>query len=160
MDQKYGEFNKQIQKILSGSMLAEGEFSDYYNFIELFHMDQDALLLIVTYCAKMKGDNIGCRYIIQTAKNFAYKKLLTVKAVQNELDDYEKQNKFCNRKNLKTAKNCLRCNSCDILCVPSSLLAAGAGGVEISKYICCACGMIEDRVSLKDIPKLREKFAE
>ena len=88
---KYSDFNKQLQHMLSGRMLAPNEFIEYYNVIELFHMTPEALLLIVSYCVKIKGNNIGVRYITQTAKNFAYKKLLTMKAVEQELDDYTLQ---------------------------------------------------------------------
>ena len=88
---KYDDFNKQLQHMLSGRMLSPNEFIEYYNVIELFHMTPEALLLIISYCVKIKGNNIGVRYITQTAKNFAYKKLLTMKAVERELDEYSLQ---------------------------------------------------------------------
>lgn len=88
---KYDDFNKSMQSLLSGRMISPNEYSEYYNIIELFHMQPEALISITAYCVKLKGNKIGVRYITQTAKNFAYKKILTLKGVDTELAEYELQ---------------------------------------------------------------------
>ncbi|MEG2116908.1 MAG: DnaD domain protein [Clostridia bacterium] len=88
---KYNDFNKEMQHIITGRMISPNEFNEYYNVLELFHMQQEAFILITKYCAAQKGGDINAKYITQTAKNFAAKKLLTVNSVEQELSNYELQ---------------------------------------------------------------------
>lgn len=88
---KYNEFNKQMQHLLSGRMIFPNEFNEYYNLLELYHFQPEALVLITKYCVDKAGDKINPKYISTTARSFASKKLLTVSAVEQELSNYELQ---------------------------------------------------------------------
>ncbi len=88
---KYDEFNKELFKILSNRMLSPNELMECYNVIELYHIQPEAFLLIASYCVKVAGDRVGIKYILTTAKNFAYKNVTTIKAVEEELSAYHLQ---------------------------------------------------------------------
>lgn len=88
---KYDEFNKELFKILSDRMLSPNELMECYNVIELYHIQPEAFLLIASYCVKVAGERVGIKYILTTAKNFAYKNVTTIKAVEEELSAYHLQ---------------------------------------------------------------------
>lgn len=88
---KYDEFNKELFKILSNRMLSPNELMECYNVIELYHIQPEAFLLIASYCVKVAGERVGIKYILTTAKNFAYKNVTTIKAVEEELSAYHLQ---------------------------------------------------------------------
>ena len=88
---KYDEFNKELLKILSNRMLSPSELMECYNVIELYHIQPEAFLLIASYCVKVAGEKVGLKYILTTAKNFAYKNVTTIKAVEEELSAYHLQ---------------------------------------------------------------------
>lgn len=88
---KYDEFNKELFKILSNRMLSPNELMECYNVIELYHIQPEAFLLIASYCVKVAGEKVGLKYILTTAKNFAYKNITTIKAVEEELSVYHLQ---------------------------------------------------------------------
>ena len=44
---KFASFNAKAQEILSGRMITPNEYREYYDIIERFHMEKDALLMII-----------------------------------------------------------------------------------------------------------------
>lgn len=68
---KYAEFNKKAQEILEGRMITATEFVEYYNIMEKHHIAPPAFLLIIDYCASLKGKNVGYPYILTVARNWA-----------------------------------------------------------------------------------------
>jgi len=82
---KYADFNAQIQAIIEGRMLTPSEFAEYYAFLESFHAEPAALVMIAKYCADLKGANVGHAYILTVAKNWAYSGIKTVGAVEEKL---------------------------------------------------------------------------
>lgn len=68
---KYESFNSQVQALISSRMITPSEYNEYYTLLESFHFDQDALVAIVNYCVKLKGNNVGYPYIVAVAKEFA-----------------------------------------------------------------------------------------
>ena len=84
---KYTDFNIQVQEILSKRMITPTEFSEYYNVIEKLHIQPDALLMIVKYCADLKGENVNYPYIITVAKNWEKEGVHTCEDVENKITE-------------------------------------------------------------------------
>ena len=60
------------------------EFGEYYCFLETFHVEPCALVMIAKYCVDLKGANVGYNYILTVAKNWAYSGIKTVEAVEEK----------------------------------------------------------------------------
>jgi len=88
---KYADFNVQIQSIIEGRMITPTEFAEYYAFLEAFHVEPAALVMIAKHCANLKGANVGYSYIITVAKNWAYAGVKTVEAVDEKLASSKEQ---------------------------------------------------------------------
>lgn len=86
---KYADFNKQIQDIITGRMITPNEFNEYYNLIETYHFEPEAVILIAKYCTTIKTTAIGYPYILAVARNFASEGLKTVEAVENKFLEQE-----------------------------------------------------------------------
>lgn len=86
---KYESFNAQAQEILAGRMITPNEYREYYDIIERFHMEKEALLMIIKYCVNIKGENVGYAYITTIAKDWANQKILTAKQVDDRLLEFE-----------------------------------------------------------------------
>ena len=87
---KYSSFNSQIQEIIEGRMISPNEYAEYYNVIESYHMESDALLMIAKYCTNLKGNSLGYAYITTIAKNWAREGVLTALQVEEKLKDQER----------------------------------------------------------------------
>lgn len=84
---KYTDFNVQVQEILNKRMLTPTEFSEYYNVIEKEHIEPEALVMIIKYCANLKGENVTYPYIITVAKNWATEGVHTCADVENKITE-------------------------------------------------------------------------
>ena len=51
-------------------------------------MSAEALIMIIRYCAQGKGANIGYRYILTVARDWAMAGFVTPKQVQKRLQTY------------------------------------------------------------------------
>jgi len=89
--EKYASFNTQMQNLFLGvRMLTQTEFLEYYNVIENFKVEPDALLLIAKYSIETKGKTVGYTYINTIAKNWAAEGIKTVKDVNEKLLEQER----------------------------------------------------------------------
>lgn len=86
---RYETFNAQAQEILCGRMITPNEYREYYDIIERFHMEKEALLMIINYCVNVKGNNVGYAYITTIAKDWANQKITTSKQVEDRLMEFE-----------------------------------------------------------------------
>lgn len=86
---KYENFNIQVQEILKTRMLTPTEYAVYYDLIEREHIEQDALLMIIKYCANLKGTLVGHSYISTVARNWAANGVTTCEKVEEQLKYYE-----------------------------------------------------------------------
>lgn len=84
---KYTDFNIQVQEILSKRMLTPTEFSEYYNIIEKYHIEPEALVMIIKYCADLKGESVTYPYIITVAKNWEKDGVHTCDDVENKIKE-------------------------------------------------------------------------
>lgn len=87
---KYATFNLQAQEILAGRMITPKEYEEYYNIIENYHMEKEALLMVIKYCVDAKNDEkIGYSYITTVAKDWANRGLTTAKQIENQILQFE-----------------------------------------------------------------------
>lgn len=68
---KYAHFNEILSKMFPNRDFLPSEYNEYYTAIEDYHIDPDAMLAIIAYCANLKGKSIGWRYIVTVAKNMS-----------------------------------------------------------------------------------------
>lgn len=90
---KYKDFNKQMQAIITGRMLTPNELNEYYYLIETYHFEPEAILLIASYCKKIKSDSIGYPYILAVARSFANDGLKTSESVEQKMLEQELKTK-------------------------------------------------------------------
>ena len=91
---KYKEFNDQLHAMLPNRNVLPGEYNEYYSLMEDTHMEPGAMLAIISYCIRQKGENISYPYILAVARNIAAQGLLTFDRVSEQLsefDAYEKE---------------------------------------------------------------------
>ncbi|MBR3804506.1 MAG: DnaD domain protein [Clostridia bacterium] len=86
--EKYEEFSKSVQSIITGRMISVTEYNEYFNLMENTSLKPDALLIIIKYCAGLKGDNIGYKYILSVTKDFISRGITTVELINDELNGY------------------------------------------------------------------------
>ena len=84
---KYTDFNIQVQEILNKRMITPTEFSEYYNVIEKYHIQPEALVMIIKYCADLKGENVSYPYITTVAKNWEKEGVHTCEDVENKITE-------------------------------------------------------------------------
>lgn len=86
--EKYADFTKAMQAVLSNRMISVSEFNEYFNLLESTAIKPEALIMIAKYCVDIKGDDIGVKYILATAKNFIADGITTPLLVEKKLSDY------------------------------------------------------------------------
>lgn len=86
--EKYTDFTKAVQTVITERMISTGEYTEYFNLMETFGIKPDAMLMIVKYCADVKGADIGYRYISAVAKDFGNRGIITVEKIEKELASY------------------------------------------------------------------------
>ena len=84
---KYTSFNLSAQELIGTKMLTPREFEEFYYLIENLKMDKDAVLKIIEYCVKLKGENVAVSYVVAVAKSWAYDGVKTVDDVANRIDE-------------------------------------------------------------------------
>lgn len=57
--EKYTDFTKGLQTIISARMIPTNEFTEYFSIMETYSIKPEAMLMIVKYCVDLKGNNIG-----------------------------------------------------------------------------------------------------
>lgn len=86
--EKYEGLYEELQSVISGRMISQDEFRDYLILLEDYGFERNAIVMIVNYCADLKGDNIGAAYIKKVAKNFHAEGVVTAKQVEEKLSSY------------------------------------------------------------------------
>ena len=65
---KYETFNRMAQEIFEGRReISKTEYGEYYDFLERYHMEQEALIMIMKYCVDSKKSAVGWNYILTVA---------------------------------------------------------------------------------------------
>ncbi len=86
--EKYEDFTKAVQVIISDRMLSINELQEYFNLMENSPLKPEALLMICKYCVDLKGSSISYKYIIAVAKDFILRGITTTELVEKELSGY------------------------------------------------------------------------
>ena len=86
--EKYADFTKSVQNVIKGRMISPNEFREYFMLMEDYGFDQNALIMIITYCVNLKGEDIRSSYIKKVAKSFADEGITTAKKVDQKLCAY------------------------------------------------------------------------
>ncbi len=84
---KYTNFNIQAQEIIGERMIMPNDYADFYNLIERFHLEENALLAIMKYCVDNKGFNLNPKYVIAVAKDWAKENILTLEQVEEKIKE-------------------------------------------------------------------------
>lgn len=87
---KYTSFNISAQELIGSKMLTPREFEEFYYLIESLGQEKDAVLKIIDYCVKAKGENVSVNYITTVAKNWAYDGVKTSADVDARILDQER----------------------------------------------------------------------
>jgi len=88
--EKYTDFNKQMQDVISGRMITPVEYNEYYSLIEIYHFEPEAIVLIAKYCTTLKNNAIGYPYILAVARSFANDGLKTCETIEQKFLEQEK----------------------------------------------------------------------
>lgn len=86
---KFKAFNDQLHAILPGRSFLPAEYNEYYNAIESLHIEPEAMLTIIAYCVRLKGDTIGYPYILTVARNLAAEGCITFERVNEKLSEFD-----------------------------------------------------------------------
>lgn len=86
--EKYADFTRSAQALIKGRMISTNEFREYFYLLEEYSFEQNALLMIISYCVNLKGDNIRFQYIKKVAKSFAEEGAVTAEKVNDKLSSY------------------------------------------------------------------------
>ena len=87
---KYELFNQQANDIFKGKRsISKHEYQEYYDFLERYHMEQEALLMIMKYCVESKKSAVGYNYILTVARNWAAEGVNTALQVEERLKSFE-----------------------------------------------------------------------
>lgn len=89
---KYEVFNQQAQEIFQGKRaISKHEYGEYYDFLERYHVEQEALLMIMKYCVETKQSAVGYNYILTVAKNWAAEGITSTLQVEERLTKFEEK---------------------------------------------------------------------
>lgn len=89
---KYEVFNQQAQEIFKNKrQISKHEYEEYYDFLERYHVEQEALLMIMKYCVETKKTAVGYNYILTVAKNWANEGITSTLQVEDKLQAFEQK---------------------------------------------------------------------
>lgn len=89
---KYASFNRTAQELFEGKReISKTEYAEYYDFLERYHMEQEALIMIMKYCIDSKKSAVNWNYILTVAKNWALEGVLSVAQTEEKLCSFEEK---------------------------------------------------------------------
>lgn len=87
--EKYQGLYEELQAVFGdGRMVSQDEFREYLIFLEDYGFERNALVMVVTYCVNLKGNNIGAAYVKKVLKNFESDGATTEIKVAEKLSSY------------------------------------------------------------------------
>lgn len=87
---KYTSFNISCQELLTSKMLTPRDLEEFYYLIEGLQMEKDAVLRLIDYCVKLKGESVSVNYITTVGKNWAHDGVRSVSDVDDRILDQER----------------------------------------------------------------------
>ncbi len=82
---KYSNFNIQAQELIGERMIMPNDYAEFYNLIENYHVQENAMLAIIKYCVDNKGFNLNPKYVIAVAKDWAKENIITYEQVEQKI---------------------------------------------------------------------------
>lgn len=86
---KFADFNIAAQQIITSRMIGENEYLAYYETMDEYKIQQDAMLMIIQYCVDNAGAAVRYPYITTVAKDWAKDGVRTVADVDAKLAEYD-----------------------------------------------------------------------
>lgn len=86
--EKYEDFSKAVQSIITERMISVTEYNEYFSVMENTTLKPEAFLMLIKYCTELKGANIGYKYVLTVAKDFIARGITTPELIEKELDGY------------------------------------------------------------------------
>lgn len=84
---KYASFNDQLSAMLPHRTFLPSEYNEYYSVMEIMHIDVDAMLAIIAYCVRLKGESVAYQYILAVARNLAHQGATSFERVNEKLNE-------------------------------------------------------------------------
>ena len=91
---KYERFNLEALKLVAPRDITPNEFEEYYTLMEGYSLPDgrkispEALLMVINFCVKNKGANVGYRYILAVARNWAIEGYITPEQIEQKINEY------------------------------------------------------------------------
>ena len=85
--EKYKAFNDHLHLLLKDRPISTNEYNEYYTVMELYGIDINAMLMIVDYCIKLKGDKVNHKYITTVATRLANDGYRSYERVNEYMED-------------------------------------------------------------------------
>ena len=85
---EYHEFNRNAQLYITERQIPSNEYNEYYSFMEKLHVEWQAMVFIIKYCADLKGGNVSCPYILAVARTLAQDGYRTADEVGERLEEF------------------------------------------------------------------------
>lgn len=85
---KFKTFNVKAQDLLT-RQIDINEFKQYYDLIEIYNMEQEAVVRVIEYCVSKKNDKVTANYILTVLRNWAREGLKTLEDVEVRINNEE-----------------------------------------------------------------------
>lgn len=86
--EKYEDFSKAVQAVITERMISVTEYNEYFSLMENTSIKPEAFIMLIKYCAELKGGNIGYKYILTVAKDFISRGITTPELIEKEIEGY------------------------------------------------------------------------
>ncbi len=86
---KYKSFNDQLHAMIHDRPITQNEYKEYYDIMEHFGVEIEAMLTVIAYCIRLKGTDVRPQYIYKTARNLAEQGYRTYDRVQERLSEFD-----------------------------------------------------------------------
>lgn len=87
--EKYRTFNDQLHALFPTRNILPAEYNEYYTVMETCNIEIEAMLTIIGYCKRLKGDDITYPYIVAVARNFAAEGCVTFDRVNEKIGELD-----------------------------------------------------------------------
>lgn len=87
--EKYRTFNDQLHVLFPQRNILPNEYNEYYTLMETYNVEVEAMLTIIGYCKRLKGEDITYPYIITVARNLASEGCTTFDRVNEKLSELD-----------------------------------------------------------------------
>ena len=80
-----------VQALFAPRTLKSSELRRLYDWVEVFQLEPDAIVELVTYCLNRKGTAVGIKYIDTVARNWANAGVRTAEDARTQAQSYEER---------------------------------------------------------------------